>query len=367
MKLGLCIGTLYNGGAERQMALMANLFAERGHNVTLITTGDVEDDYFLNEKVKRVRIAPGKSPKIKFIQLCFHYWFTHYDGIISFLPGTNYYTMIANYFHCSKRTKLIMGERNALYGKNENKYLNALIFRGLYNKADFIVPNSITKAKQLIEINPKWVSKIRPILNYTEIDKIRVQTPPFNKVPKIGIFGRYNEQKNCVRFAQMVAKLRNDYPDLLFEVYWHGHLKDKTTNDYSPHYIAMKKVVEDKMIQDTLHLCNFSDNVMLEMSEYDAICLPSLYEGFSNSIAEAICAGKPMLVSDVSDNSTMVHNAKNGFLFNPESIDSMEKAFVDFLSLSQETVFEMGRQSRLIAESIFDKEKFINSYLELLQ
>ena len=37
MKLGLCIGTLYNGGAERQMALMANLFADRGHNVTLIS------------------------------------------------------------------------------------------------------------------------------------------------------------------------------------------------------------------------------------------------------------------------------------------------------------------------------------------
>lgn len=102
------------------------------------------------------------------------------------------------------------------------------------------------------------------------------------------------------------------------------------------------------------------------MGEYHAICLPSLYEGFSNSIAEGICSGKPMLVSDVSDNGVMVKDGLNGYLFNPNDCESMCEAFVKMCNASEDDMVAMSKKSREIAEALFDEDRFINEYIKLL-
>ena len=103
------------------------------------------------------------------------------------------------------------------------------------------------------------------------------------------------------------------------------------------------------------------------MDKYHAVCLPSLHEGFSNSVAEGICSGKPMLVSDVSDNYVMVQDSENGFLFNPQSSDSICDAFLRFFELSFIDMINMGKRSREIAEDLFDKGHFIQQYLDLVE
>ena len=103
------------------------------------------------------------------------------------------------------------------------------------------------------------------------------------------------------------------------------------------------------------------------MGNYHAACLASIYEGFSNSIAEGICCGKPMLVSDVSDNSQMVHDGENGFLFDPKQTDSIVDAFMRFFSLSHNEMCRLGQRSREIAEGLFDKEHFISQYIDLIE
>ena len=74
-----------------------------------------------------------------------------------------------------------------------------------------------------------------------------------------------------------------------------------------------------------------------------------------------------MLVSDVSDNKYMVHDGENGFLFNPESIDDMVAVFEKFFALDSEQIKKMGERSRSIAEQLFDKERFVSAYTQLLE
>ena len=97
------------------------------------------------------------------------------------------------------------------------------------------------------------------------------------------------------------------------------------------------------------------------------MCLPSLHEGFSNSISEYICCGRPVICSDVSDNSVMVHDGENGFLFDPLNVESIMEAFVRYFDISFEQRDKMGVRSREIAESLFDKDKFIESYIKLIE
>ena len=108
-------------------------------------------------------------------------------------------------------------------------------------------------------------------------------------------------------------------------------------------------------------------NVADYMNQFHAMCLPSLYEGFSNSISEYICCGKGVLCSDVSDNHIMVHDGVNGFLFAPTDVNSMCDAFCKFFQLTQKQIIEMGVNSRQIAETLFDKDNFINSYVRLIE
>ena len=103
------------------------------------------------------------------------------------------------------------------------------------------------------------------------------------------------------------------------------------------------------------------------LRKFDAMCLPSLVEGFSNSISEYICCGKPVICSDVADNSLMVHDGKNGFLFDPTNIDEMVDVVLKFFNLPTEERNMMCIQSRKIAEELFDKESFVQKYIKLIE
>lgn len=74
-----------------------------------------------------------------------------------------------------------------------------------------------------------------------------------------------------------------------------------------------------------------------------------------------------MLVSDVSDNSLMVHDGENGFLFSPNNEDSIFEALKKFLELSSEERIEMGVKSRELANELFNAERFVNSYINLVE
>ena len=97
------------------------------------------------------------------------------------------------------------------------------------------------------------------------------------------------------------------------------------------------------------------------------MCLPSLWEGFSNTLSEYICCGRPVIASDVADNGVMVKEGINGFLFNPTEVTEIVSCFENYFSLPDEKTDQMAHESRNIAEELFSKEKFANSYVQLIE
>ena len=186
-----------------------------------------------------------------------------------------------------------------------------------------------------------------------------------NQKIRIGVFCRFEPQKNCLRFLEAIYKViqQTDKP---FIVDWYGN--QSFNNDLLKDYFKSVKMrlaqlgLNNNVI---LHTAVSSVNELLPV--FDAIALPSLYEGFSNSISEAICSGRPMLVSNVSDNPILVHDGENGFLFNPNDVNSIASTIIRFLSMSPEQRSLMGEKSREIAQNLFDKNDFINKYISLMR
>ena len=361
--------SLGGGGAEHQMVILAGLLAEEGYDVTLVTYASIPDYYDTPKSVKRVDIgatwAKGSTMKT-FMKIlnCFRYFLClKTDCIISYRQCANLRVLPPLFFRSKKQVKVICSDRNV---STRLRFRHKLLLNWLYQRANSIVPNSKTQTAFIIRHKPRLQPKLRTIHNYTDLQQFRTSDIPADlSVIRIAVFARYSAQKNPIGLAKAMFELkkRATHP---FEVHWYGTQKNER-GDYNNEYLNFKKTIEELNIGDVLLLYPSVKNPASLMGNYHAACLASIYEGFSNSIAEGICCGKPMLVSDVSDNSQMVHDGENGFLFDPKQTDSIVEGFMKFLCLSYDEMCRMGYRSREIAEELFDKNHFVRQYVDLIE
>lgn len=355
--------SLGGGGAEHQMVLLAGMLSEKGYDVTIVTYADVSDHYSLPSGVNRIRMAEGKSAIKKHLSVFLYFIKVKTDCVISYRKMCNFRALVPLFFR-SKSVKVICSERNTTVGTPD--FERRLMVYVLYHRADYIVPNSESQAQYMRKENPRLISKLRTIHNYTDLQHFSVcDFPSTQSIMRIAVFARYSKQKNPILFAEALAELKTK-TNRAFEVHWYGS-QTGANNGFNNDYLAVRNKVEELGVEDVLKLHSAVKDIYTLMGDYHAVCLPSLYEGFSNSISEAICCGRPMLVSDVADNGIMVHDGKNGFLFDPRSTSSICEAFLRFFALSYEEIKRMASESRRIAETLFDKEHFISQYIELIE
>lgn len=354
----LFIASLSSGGAEHQLTMLANMMADQ-YNVNIVTFSDVEDHYPIDDRIRRVRLE--KKSKWRTFFSCFSYFLKLKRGcVISYGQRENLLCLLPMIFN--HRVKVIASDRNTTIGKPS--LTEKILCKILYRRAQFIVPNSQTQANYLCCKYPKVANKVVTITNYTDLNQYVVAPYPHNNVLRIGVFCRYEQQKNYQRFVLVVKKLVDQGLDN-FVVEWYGN--QARLGKPHPGYLNMKKLVKQNRLEKKILLNNSIKGVAAKMAEMDVLCLPSLFEGFSNTISEGICCGRPMLVSRVSDNPVMVRDGVNGFLFNPLDVDDMAKKFEKMLNLSREKREQMGMAGRKNAETLFNKEKFKQDYIKLIE
>ena len=358
-KIHCYISSLEGGGAERQMVYLSSFLAEAGYDVTLITLLDAADKYELASNIKRIclnyRLGDNLLLKlIKKIKIFFFFLNLKSDCIISFLIGSN--VQVLNAMRFRPKVKVIISERNLVTWDLSEYERNA--YCKLYKRANYVVSNNYSMEKYLASLNPALRPNLRTILNYADLNIYKVTPLPLKEKLIIGVFARFQRQKNYERFAEML-KCMKGVKHRPFLVKWYG---DKKTSCY----LHFCQIIEKYQIGDLIELNDFVSDVPQEMESIDMVCLPSMYEGFSNSLAEAICCGKPVIAGKVSDNSTMVENGVNGFLFDPEDTFDMTNVFCKLVNTRDDELIEMSKNSRAIAERLFDKLNFVNSYKALI-
>ncbi len=355
--------SMAGGGAEHQMALLANFLDERGYKVSLITYTDVPDHYPINNTIYREVLGKGKGKIGKVFSIFSFFIKIKTDCVITFRQSCNTRCLFPLLFR--PKINVIAGERNTTKGAPD-KY-EKVLFGFLYRRANWIVANSFTQRDYLHNLKPQWKSKTLTIINFTELNLFVSDESVYNEIGpiKIGVFARFSRQKNFENFASMLRLLKQK-TDKEFKVTWYGQTLS-VNGTHNEDFLRAQKLVQENEIEDVIELKQAVKDVSSLITNFHAICLPSLYEGFSNSVAEGICAGRPMLVSNVSDNKRMVKNGYNGFLFDPENVNDMCKAFISFFNLDMPSMAQLGRNSREMAEELFKKDEFVNSYVRLIE
>jgi glycosyltransferase involved in cell wall biosynthesis len=93
----------------------------------------------------------------------------------------------------------------------------------------------------------------------------------------------------------------------------------------------------------------------------DCFALPSLAEGISNTILEAMATALPIVATCVGGNSELIEDGLSGRLVPPAHNDAMAQGLVTYLS-DPISARRQGRAARLVVERKFALTKMVAAY-----
>ena len=346
---------LGSGGAERQICGLAAMLTKAGHPCRLITYVENQfyEPYLRQNGVDYEFVPELWDKKTRVFRVAKYVRGYKPDVVISYLPSVNQTMCLARFFF---NAKLIVSERhnNTCITQRDKIQFN------LYRKADIIVPNSNSQGNFIRRNFPFLADKVYPIINFVNVDRFSpAEHPVHNDVLRIITVARFTQQKNVLTFIKAVRVVKEMGMKVHFD--WYG---DKKNN--SAYYAEVEKEYRLLDIADYLTLHDPNQKIEEEYRKSDVFCLPSLYEGYPNVVAEAMSCGLPVICSNVYENPYIVEEGVNGFLFNPEDSKDIVRAIQQITMQSIEERNQMGRRNRQLCLERNTEDAFLKAYTELI-
>ena len=115
---------------------------------------------------------------------------------------------------------------------------------------------------------------------------------------------------------------------------------------------------------ERIWMCGSRNDVPQLMADFDVFVLPSLAEGISNTILEAMACGLPVVATRVGGNAELVDEGRTGTLVASDDVEAMAVAIVDY-AMNRERVGREGTQARSRAIGAFSIETMVARYADL--
>jgi glycosyltransferase involved in cell wall biosynthesis len=88
---------------------------------------------------------------------------------------------------------------------------------------------------------------------------------------------------------------------------------------------GLRRIVEQLKLS-SVEFTGYLNGIEQVWSRYDALVLPSRYEGLPLAIVEAMLCGRPCIVTDVAGHKELVRDGVNGFLAKAPTVDLLDEA-----------------------------------------
>ena len=126
----------------------------------------------------------------------------------------------------------------------------------------------------------------------------------------------------------------------------------------------LEKLVKDLHIQGYVSFLGQRDRMYVyqHLRDYDLYILPSRSEGFGLTVAEAMCAGVPVLVSDLEGPMEVINYGKFGMHFKSNDPESLASQIEHFLNAGENR--EMTEAALVFAKDRYNIANVSNKYIE---
>lgn len=339
------------GGLEKNIILLANFLARDGHDVELVTFDlpGAMSFYEIDPRVgwqkvgrtrphtrvgfferlaliRRIRaiVRGAQAPTI----ICFHH------GILfRFLAAA-----------LGTRARLVCSERNSLelyeHIRQSRKWsLNFLLLA---------VARRITvQFPAYVADYPRWLhDRIRVIPNPIEPMTLKATPAAPDGAGRFAIVcvGRLCAQKNQKELVRAFGKLAARFPQWDLRIVGDG-----------PDRTELEDLVAESGLGNRVFLAGKSNQVPDLLAAAHLFCLPSLWEGFPNALAEAMASGLPAVsLSSCAGARDLIEHEVTGLLAEPGNLDAMLGA----LMAAPERRAAMGAAAVSATERYSPRESF---------
>ena len=110
-----------------------------------------------------------------------------------------------------------------------------------------------------------------------------------------------------------------------------------------------------------IHLAGFQDHPLPYYQAMNLLAVPSIHEGMSNVVLEAMACGVPVLAHRVCGNAEMIRQGETGIVANLTTVEHLHAALADALA-QPERLAQMGRQAREAAIGEFSLARMVANY-----
>lgn len=361
MRITLVTSTISGGGAEGVLTRMANYWAERAHEVTLITVGSAKEDvYPLHPGVRRIGLGlMGQSPHVgaawwnnfrRLKRLRQAIKVSHPDVVLSFIDKMNVLTLAAS---LGLGIPVIVSERN----DPRHHDIGAVwtrIRRLLYPQATAVVVQTdgvriwaerFLKS-HMVHVIPNAVSVPDVVRN----GRTEIQRPGW----RIAAIGRLEPQKGLDILLKAFAQCARKHSDWSLIIVGEGRERKRLETLAVELGIADRVSMPGRMLEPWKTLCGA-----------DLFVLSSNYEGFPNVLMEAMACGLAAVSTDCpSGPREIIRDGVDGLLVPPNDVAALAGA-MDRLMADAAERQRLGARAPEVAER-FSRDKIMNLWDELV-
>lgn len=254
------------------------------------------------------------------------------------------------------------------YTKSQN-----LLIGSTFNRTDAIAFNSKSSQEGLYEWEKKKIKNVRQQVIYNGVNVERVQNASDsfwqefcaeNEMPDDAIvltqIGRLEPVKNPMASLRAFEQLRNEIENETWSRLYFVYMGNGSE------YKRMKGFVEEHGLDGKVILPGVikRDAVYSWMKRADVIVIPSIYEGFCNTLFEALSLGKRIILSDIPVFNELLNTNLNVFRMNPcdhIAISTAMRMMIDTTLTSED------RQQELEVSMDFSLFQSIKRYINLYE
>jgi sugar transferase (PEP-CTERM/EpsH1 system associated) len=171
----------------------------------------------------------------------------------------------------------------------------------------------------------------------------------------VGTVGRLTPVKDQQILLQAAANIRAKHPGL------RDKLRLVIVGD-GPLRSELEQLIQRLDLEDTVWLAGDRKDVPELLQMMDVFALPSLGEGISNTVLEAMASSLPVVATAVGGNMELVKEGFNGGLVPVGDCQALANAILSLLQNERERI-RQGKNARQCVSQQFDWSRTVNAYL----
>ena len=170
----------------------------------------------------------------------------------------------------------------------------------------------------------------------------------------IGFFARYDPQKNHKGLIDAFYELSKSKSNAFLVLAGKGVDSENS---------MLKSLIDQYGIQDKIKLLGFRPDVQDLFYALDLFVLPSIGEGFPNSLGEAMNSGLPCISSDVGDCKYVLEDER--FIVPPNSSSDLFAKMSHMIGMPKDELIQIGLKNQERIASRYGIRKIVEKYEKL--